>query len=35
MNDKPRVEMQDIIKFWDNFNYDLYIKICIIKSQIN
>lgn len=34
-NPKPRTELQDQIKWWTNFNYDLYVRVCIIKAQLN
>mgnify|MGYP003646748818 FL=1 len=35
MSNKPRTELQDQIKWWDNFNENLYFRICQIKSQLN
>ncbi len=32
---KARTELQDQIRWWDNFNEELYLRICRIKSKNN
>jgi len=30
---KPKIKLAKQIKWWDNFNKNLYVKICILKKR--
>jgi len=32
---KSKTELQDQIRWWDNFNEELYLRICRIKARNN